>query len=93
MLYEVITVPLPAGELGFFQAEHGHHVVAEDKDGAVGPPESLFFEVHKGIRHEALAEAVGHIAGRIPFLENAQPRITSYNVCYTKLLRKVPAPL
>ena len=44
-------------------------------------------ELH--MSQEKLAEAVGKKRTYISRIENGEDRITSYNVCYTKLLRAV----
>ena len=89
MLYEVITKPLEVSERRVAGAEvierqphsHGmesaqglHRNIAVAHNDAFG---DLEFEKHRFTRHVA-AQIVD---------DGQQSRITSYNVCYTKLLR------
>jgi len=68
-------IALASGQFSWFQAEHGHHVVAKDEDRAIGPTEPLFFVIEKGVRHQPFAEAVGGIAGRITLFKDAQAKL------------------
>ena len=75
MLYEVITDPLSGGDRTDGSAQ------------AAGCGRLLLFGCGQAIQH-SLAGDMGEEYGRVKYLYLIRhARITSYNVCYTKLLR------
>ena len=90
MLYEVITLL----EKGALSSKAGYLCLEQDlgKDSAV-----TFFLTSKGKNYQALYQKASIIGHRLYLASNylgygcsgiGAYRITSYNVCYTKLLRE-----
>ena len=90
MLYEVITSYIPAVEKGVREAL-GEGILAGY------PIVDVKVTVYDGSYHDVdSSEMAFKIAASMGFktaVSNAKPRITSYNVCYTKLLRDMASTL
>ena len=98
MLYEVITIGGGSNALGLF------HAFIQDKDvrmvGIEAAGKGLNTSLHgasiskgkKGVLHGMLSYFLQDEDGQIEEAYSISARITSYNVCYTKLLRRIPLP-
>ena len=87
MLYEVITVMIDESFLEFRKDEDARTLISRDMPGNVFILRSMtkIFAM-PGLRMGYAVTSNGSLAASLN--STKEPRITSYNVCYTKLLRR-----